>query len=311
MAFKNNNFSNDDPVTRVFRLHFLKLGIDDNAAVLGVTGDLLAWAQNCEKEWNDIYREAKFSRLEASSAFAECRRKQVELTAFYQKAKDLLKALIAESENPDEVMRAYSIDSWTPRTREGIETAVDDLIRQNAVFSAEGVEWVLPEHIIDEIQSLRDEMSALHTDAVTKRDRAKTALKARNKRFIEDTKRLKVIFQMAVLVWGVNSNDLSRIGMVRKSSIWTKRRPPTPENFAYDSDSRIFRWDAIEDVTAYEAHYREADEKGHWTAFYEGVENSCSPPDSLRGVFEFRVRAIAENKESHWSRVLEITFPGS
>jgi len=309
MALKNNNFSNDDPRTRNIRLRFLQMGIDDNAAVLGVSGDLLAWAQNCYEEWFEISEDARLSRIDASYTFKDCRTKQVELTAFYQKAKDLLKALIAESENPDEVMRAYSIDGWTPRTREGIETAVDDLVRQNAVFSAEGVEWVLPEHIIDEIQSLRDEMSALHTDAVTKRDRAKTALKARNKRFIEDTKRLKVIFQMAVLVWGFNSNDLSRIGMVPKSSIWTKRRPPTPENFVYDSDSRIFRWDAIEDVTAYEAHYREADEKGHWTAFYEGEENSCSPPDSLRGVFEFRVRAIAENKESHWSRVLEVTFP--
>jgi len=309
MGLKNNNFSNDDPETRRTRLQSLQSGIDDNAGVLGVTGDLLAWAQHCVEEWNDIYMDAKFSRIYSSIAFKDCRRKQVELTGLYQKAKDLLKALIAESENPDEVMRAYSIDGWTPRSREGIETAVDDLIRQNAVYSAEGVDWVLPDHILAEIQSLRDEMSALHTDAVTKRDRAKTALKTRNKRFAEDTKRLKVIFQMAVLVWGFNNNDLSRIGMVRKSSIWTKRRPPTPENFVYDSDSGIFRWDAIEDVTAYEAHYREADEKGHWTAFYEGEENSCSPPDSLRGVFEFRVRAIAENKESHWSRVLEITFP--
>lgn len=311
MGLKNNNFSNDDPETRRTRLHSLQVGIDDNAGVLGVTGDLLAWAQHCEEEWIEISEDARFSRIYASIAFKDCRRKQLELTGLYQKAKDLLKAMVAESDNPDEVMSAYSIDGWTPRSREGIETAVDDLIRQSAVYSAEGVEWVLSDHILDEIQTLRDEMSALHTDAVTKRDHAKTALKARNKRFADDTKRLKVIFQMAVLVWGVNSSNFWRIGMVRKSSIWTKRRPPTPENFVYDSDARIFRWDAIDDVTAYEAHYREAGEKGHWTAFYEGEENSCSPPDSLRGVFEFRVRAIAENKESHWSRSLEATFPAS
>lgn len=311
MGLKNNNFSNDDPETRRTRLHSLQVGIDDNADVLGVTGDLLAWSQHCEEEWNDIYMDAKFSRIYASIAFKDCRRKQVELTGLYQKAKDLLKAMVAESDNPDEVLSAYSIDGWTPRTREGIETAVDDLIRQNAVYSAEGVDWVLPDHILAEIQSLRDEMSALHTDAVTKRDHAKTALKARNKRFADDTKRLKVIFQMAVLVWGVNSNDLSRIGIVRKSSIWTKRRPPTPDKFRYDSETRFFRWEYIEDVTAYEVQYRDAGEKGHWTAFYEGEDNSCAPPEGLSGVFEFRVRAIAENKESHWSRSLEATFPAS
>ena len=182
---------------------------------------------------------------------------------------------------------------------------VDDLIRQHDIYVAEADPWVLPNNVVDELRTFRTEMGNLHSDAATKRERAKVARKAMKKRFLDDTRRLKLIYGMAILVWGVQSPYFLDLGMLPKSKVWTKKRPPSPENFRFDSEARIFHWFSIEGADSYEAHYREAGGSGHWTAFYEGAENSCPPPEGLSGNFDFRVRAIAKGKEGRWSGGIE------
>jgi len=301
MAIINNLFSKDDTFDRMERLHSLQGSIDDIAAELGVTGNLLAWAQNCEDQWKEARSEARTKEIAKERAFSEFRYKQIDCKKLYQKAKNILKAMIAEHDNTAEIMHAYSINGTTPRTREGLESAVDDLSRQHEIYKAAGDPWVLPDHIVDEIRALRTEMSVLHTTACTLLLKAKVAREAMKARFREDTKRLRLIYEMGVLVWGVDSSNFIGRGFLPKSMVWTKKRPPSPENFRFDESAKTFRWSFIDGADSYEAHYRAAGEGGHWTAFYEGAENSCPPPEGLTGSFDFRVRAIANGKEGHWS----------
>ena len=305
MAIINNLFSKDDAGDRQIRLLFLTGSIDDIAVELGITGDLLIWAQNCEGKWEEAQSEARMGDIAKMRAFSGFRYKQIDCKKLYQKAKKYLKAIIAEHDNAAEIMRAYSIDGRTPLSREGLETAVDDLARQHESYVAAGDPWVLPGLLVDEIVTLRTEMSELHTVARAMLLSAKVAREAMKARFREDTKRLRLVYEMGVLVWGVDSRNFIGIGFLPKSMVWTKKRPPSPENFRYDADTRTFRWDFIDGAESYEAQYREAKTSGHWTTFYEGAENSCPPPEGLSGTFDFRVRAIAKGKEGHWSGSIE------
>ncbi|MCK5833538.1 hypothetical protein KAH81_07705 [bacterium] len=305
MSLHSNNFSQDDILIRGERYIYFSGNIDSLAVELGVTGDLLLWAQNTEAEWEEIRGEARVQKYDAQMTFGAFRRKQNETRALYVRAKALLKAIIASQENADEIIRAYSIDGKTPITREGILSSVDDLAGQNDIYNADGATWVLPDHIVDSLKTLRNEMSDLHSTARTKREKAKVARVAMQKRFREDTHRLKLIYEMGVLVWGVQGLNFLDLGMLPKSRVWTKHRPPAPANFRYDSSSRVIIWGAIEDADRYEAHYRAGGASGHWTAFYEGESNSCPLP-TLTGAHEFRVRAIAKGKEGHWSGAVEV-----
>ncbi len=305
MSITNNSFSKDDPGLRDLRLTLLENSINDYAVELDVTGDLLVWAQNCGDGWDDAQKEARRAENAKGLAFEEFKHKQIDCKKRYQKTKNFLKAIIAPHDNAAEIMRAYSIDGKTPLSREGLECAVDDLARQHETYKAAGDPWILPDHMVDALRTLRAEMSDLHTTACTMRERAKVAREAMKARFRDDTHRLKMVYELSVMAWGVQGGHFLRLGMLRKSMIWTKKRPPSPENFRYDSNARTFQWDLIDGADSYEAHYRESDKSGHWTAFYEGEANSCPQPEGLLGAFDFRVRAIAKGKEGHWSGSIE------
>jgi len=306
MAIRNNNFAQDDYEGRLERLISFCAHITDFSAELGLTGDLLLWAQNARTELEDIRGEAQTKKFDSHMAFSDFRSKQEETKALYQRAKDILRAMIAAQDNADEIIRAYSIDGKTPITREGIETAVDDLAAQHEIYKSEGAEWVLPDHVVDSLRTLRAEMRELHTIARTKREKAKIAREAYHKRFRENTHKLKLIYELGVLAWGVDGNNFMVLGMLPKSMIWTKKRPPSPSNLRYNGTSRELRWDRIDGADSYELNYRESGKGGHWTVIYEGAETRFALAEGFAGDVEFRVRAIAEGKESHWSGALGV-----
>ena len=305
MVITSNNFAEDYVAYRKARLRLLSSGIDIVAADIGLTGDLLVWAQNCREQWEDISGEARIDTAQTNVEFGKYQSAFDKCKKHYQKSKNYLKAIVAKHDNAAEIMRAYSIDGKTPLSREGLECAVDDLARQHEIYKTAGASWVLPDFIVAELLPLRAEMSEIHAAACTQRERAKVLRETAKIRFREDTHRLKLIYEMGVVAWGVQSPNLLRLGMLPKSMVWTKKRPPSPENFRYDADTRTFHWDLIDGAEFYEAHYREAGESGHWTAFYEGAQNSCPPPEGISEKFDFRVRAIAKGKEGHWSGSIE------
>ncbi len=302
----DNNFFADSIEKRSGRLGFLQNRIDEIADEIGVEGNLLLWAQSCEDDWHEIWGKAFIEKGQTGIAFGNYEIAFEKCSKYYQKSKKLLKAIIAEYDNADEIKRSYSINGQTPRSRDGLESAVDDMVRQNDKNVDEGKPWVLPAHFIDELKTLRADMSELHTEACAQREKASAAIEARNKRFREDSRRLRLVYEHAAAVWGVQSNHFIGMGMLPRSMVWTKKRPPAPEEFRYESGERIFRWNAIEGADSYEMHLRGAGQSGHWTSFYEGEDNSCPPPEGLSGAFDFRVRAIANGKEGYWSKSVEV-----
>ena len=308
MATTNNNFSQDDPTSRMGRLDFLQNRIDAVAVELGVAGDLLLWAQTSYDQWEEIYLNADIMKAKTGVAFGAFADKMAECIGFYQKLKNLLKSVVKGYDNAGEIIRAYSIDGNTPRTREGIESAVDDLLQQHEIYKAAGDAWIIPDHFIDELRGLRIQMGELHSAARTQRERAKVARDAAAARFREDTLRMKLIYDLGVLAWGVQGTGFITLGMLPKSMVWTKHVPPSPENFVFDAGSRVFAWDPIDGADKYEVDYRKATQSGHWTAFYEGEESSCGAPDVLIGAYDFRVRAIAGAREGHWSAAVAVDF---
>ena len=84
----------------------------------------------------------------------------------------------------------------------------------------------------------------------------------------------------------------------------------TPKDFAYDEETEKFTWDTVEKAEGYEVDFRLTGASGKWTNMYEGADNHTDkkPPDP--GEYDFRVRAVAEDKQGNWSGVISVNFNG-
>ncbi len=303
MAIRNNNISNDDDGDRIERLLLLERNIDKYAAELGISGDLLAWAQTCETTWSDIRGTSGLENGTVDMKFGDFQTKYKETQHYYQQVKDLLLAIIEQYGTDKEIEDGYGIRGRTPRTRKEFSTAIDDFVREHDVLVAASDPRVLAQTIIDKLVALNEEMNTLWTAAQTQKQVAKKALDAKRARFDEDTVKMRVIYNMARMKWGKQHGHFLVLGFLPASAVWTRKGgPPAPERFEYAGGE--FHWEFIEDVDSYELQYRKTGTSGKWTTIYEGAESQTSEKPSQSGTYDFRVRGIADSKHGKWSKTV-------
>lgn len=301
MAIRNNNIANDDDNNRGSRLLLLETYIDKDAAELGISGDLLAWAQTCKTIWSDMLSLSHVETGTIDESFQEYQIKHKETQNYYQLAKDLLLAIIEQYGTDKEIEDGYGIRGSTSRKRKELSTAIDDFVREHVLLVAAGDPRVLAQTIIDKLVALNEEMNTMWTAAQTQKQVAKKALEAKRARFDEDTVKMRVIYNIARMKWGKQSSNFITLGFLPASMVWTRKGgPPAPERFAYDGGE--FHWASIEDVDSYEMQYRKTGTSGKWTTIYEGAENQTSEKPAQSGTYDFRVRGIADSKHGKWSK---------
>lgn len=77
--------------------------------------------------------------------------------------------------------------------------------------------------------------------------------------------------------------------------------PAAPLNFRYDDTDSTFKWSTVDDATEYELHYRLVDAAGDWTQLYKGTDNFYQGLPDVPGSYDFRVRAIVNDKLGNWA----------
>jgi len=300
----SNDFSNDNDGVRNERCLHLQNNIDTYAAEIGCTGVHLAWAQGCYDTWTDLCSTTIVEDGQKQEATQEYQKKFAECREYYQNAKDLLKSIIWEYEKPDEIEEAYGVRFNTPRSRPLLIDVIKAFKKQHDLFIAAGDPRVIADAIVTQMVTLKDEMDDMATTAGTEKLEASQAFDNKQNEFTTGSDRLKIIYNMAKIIWGNDDPRLFELGFVPKSAIWTENKPPHPKNFLYDDVAKEFKWDAVEGVDSYEVDFRLTGASGDWTTLYEGADNFTDkrPPDP--GEYDFRVRAIADGKLGAWSGVI-------
>jgi len=220
-VLKNNNYIDDDDATRGDRLLLMQTNIDLHAVELSIPVVLVNWAHTCSDGWVDVCAGAEMESGQRDEAYQEYQKKFRECRAYYQDVKDLLMAIIHDFENPDEAEEAYGIRGRTPRSRHALGAAIEQWADQHAVFSGEGDPRVVPLALITNMSSLATEMNSLWTQASIEDRETSAAYRIKEELFSEDTDRLRVIYNIAKLIWGDDDEKLKDLGFVPSSEVWT------------------------------------------------------------------------------------------
>jgi hypothetical protein len=127
-----------------------------------------------------------------------------------------------------------------------------------------------------------------------------------NTMFAAGSNLLRNIYHWTIAVWSNNDPRLLEFGFVPKSMVWTEETAYSPKNFRFDEYDATFKWDDIEDATAYQLDYRLIKTSGKWTELYKNSDNFCAKKPPEPGKYNFRVRAWLDDKPGKWSTVLTV-----
>ncbi len=81
-------------------------------------------------------------------------------------------------------------------------------------------------------------------------------------------------------------------------------KPAAPKNFAYDPETALWRWDAVDgEGVIYELVFRRRYTTGEWALLYKGPETQTAnvPAVSFIGKYDFRVRALEGKHKGYWN----------
>ncbi|MDT3741069.1 MAG: hypothetical protein RO257_16385 [Candidatus Kapabacteria bacterium] len=307
MAFliDNNSFTTDSNGVRVTRLQFLSASIDTYAVELGITGDLLTWAQNAYSVFEDLRSTQTIELGEKDEAFQTSQESDATLSERYQILKDIL---ISRYNNDNDILKIYGFIGQTPDTHDSIISAANDLIKCHNEHKAAGDTLVLPDAMISNFQTLTTNAINAYYTAYNERMESNAATRNLRALYDVDSKRLRALYSWTIATWSKFDPRLIVLGFTQATERVGGRVSATPTNLAYDEVSHVFSWDAVPDSTSYQLAYcPDGQPVQDWMSDYSGTENHTvfEPGD---GDWLVKIRARNVNGYSDWSLTQNVHY---
>ena len=227
---KGNDFSHDTDDVRQARLALLSENIDTYAVLVAVAGALLTWAQGAFDLWVDLCVTASRESGDVDEATQEYRLKYDATREYYVRAKALLNAILESFQDNDEAAEKYGTMRDTPRSVEAVYRKIEQWKDQHDIYTLELDPRVIADSVVTEMMTMAADFYEGWKFAITQKREAAEAYDAKQAEFLLGSKYLKLIYQMAVMVWGDEDPRLIELGFQTKSGIWTEGDPePEPE----------------------------------------------------------------------------------
>jgi len=305
-----NSVYEDIQAVRTARLQFIKAFIDVHAPALELPAMLLSWAQNASDNWYAALIKSDAEWAEKEGAFLAIGIAGAPARERTNIIKELLRSRYVD--RPD-LLERYNIDQTTPRSRKGLMRMADDVYEMHARLVAEGDPLVLPDAMIDGLKSLIDAVKAAETAAQDEFEDAKSATRELQAIFRTDSKKLALLYDWAVAMWGAEDPRMIEIGFVQRypqSGGGGGEVPAAPEDFGYLWLDPVlqFGWHAVDGATSYQIAFSE-DGGVVWEELYSGADTDFEyePPVGLR---QYRVRARNADGYGEWSDIIEYEIAG-
>ena len=304
----DNAFTNDTYDRRSDRLSLISANIVTYAEELGLTETLNSWAISAYDEWSTARVSAGVEKGERDVAFESYQNKFDETRSLVIDIKEVLLALIEDTEEGKEIIDEYGIGGSTPRSRAGLKQFIDQIDETSKRLRAAGDIRVLPEALITRLNDAGTEIVDLWHLAQKEKQESAEAYDTLETVYNEDSQKLRLIYQMAKLIWGTFSPKLILLGFATSTPKHGRGQPNAPADFnkEWSEPELTLYWNDGSNISSYQLVYSEGDEV--WEELYSGDSASYSY-ETPTGKRSYRVRSRNAKGFSEWSNILEFTKP--
>ena len=309
--FKNNAFSADTNWQHLERCRLCTAASATHKTDLGLRN---SWVLDIGTHVTDFETQLNTQNLEDAEyhgAVADLQVKRKDLFDTLASARWMIKTIVddpALSEGDRKMIAdVFDIAQRFPNDLYDllIEIASDILTGQQKLVDMAAV-WKLPDVMITDITDQKTALeNANERTRVEHGEKLKATEDLNTMRGVGDNL-LRNIFRWATAVWGNEDSRLLEFGFVPKSMIWADNTPYAPKNLYYDDSDATFKWDALEDVTDHQLHYRLTNTSSNWTELYKGKDNFCTGKPSEPNEYDFRVRAWDGDNSGRWSTIITV-----
>jgi len=312
--FKNNSVTLDTNWQHLGRCQLCKTASSTHEVDLGLRASWVLDMGTHATNFEDQLNKQNLEDAEYHGAVADLEEKRDVLYEAILSARWMIKTIIDDPTltKGDRRMIEDVFDISQPVESRGydliIEIANDILTGQQKLVDMAAV-WKLPDGVITNLTNAKTALETANETAKIEHGEKLNATETLNTMRAAGNNLLRNIYRWAIAVWGDDDSRLLEFGFVPKSMIWTENTPYAPKNFHFDESDATFKWDAIEDVTAYQLDYRLTNTSGDWTELYKGSDNFCADKPPAAGEYDFRVRAWDNNDSGRWSTVITVDFP--
>ena len=307
----DNNVSNDTYGMRAARLGLIEAHIDEHEQSLSLPAALLAWAQGGYTAWKIVVVNQSAEWGEKEEAFQTVREADGAMYDRYVTIKELLLAAYGTDE---EACAVYGIEGEIPAKRDYRISKVHKLVKGHEVQKAKGDPRVLPDAMIDGLNTLVETAETVWYKAINELDDAKDATVQLHGLYDADCIQLRMLYNWCCSMWGNKDTRLIELGFVQRKH-HGGGQPAPPTGLKCIEETKEFSWDETHLATSYQLAYREyikpdPDKKLpalDWEEAYQGADTTVLFDPGV-GDWEFKVRARNKHGFGDFSEVISVNF---
>ncbi len=224
--FTDNKFIQERESNRSLRLEYVSKKIPDVSTELQVSGGLLDWAVNAKTSYDEVYNVYYFENMEKKHALTDSRNADIALAEIYQLCKNILLSRFKD----DDKLQLFGISGATSRKHNDITSAAELMLKANLDLATAGEPDIIPEILRVRLQNCLNDSVRYYYEIGKKTEAAAKSERLFKEKVESDTKNLKILYNMAVAVWGKENYDLTLLGFaVDNKKRGRKRKMKTEE----------------------------------------------------------------------------------
>ena len=224
--FTDNKFIQERESNRSLRLEYVSKKIPDVSTELQVSGGLLDWAVNAKTSYDEVYNVYYFENMEKKHALTDSRNADIALAEIYQLCKNILLSRFKD----DDKLQLFGISGATSRKHNDITSAAELMLKANLDLATACEPDIIPEILRVRLQNCLNDSVRYYYEIGKKTEAAAKSERLFKEKVESDTKNLKILYNMAVAVWGKENYDLTLLGFaVDNKKRGRKRKMKTEE----------------------------------------------------------------------------------
>ena len=227
----------------------------------------------------------------------------------YMPLKEYLWAKIAGTPQEDEIAEGYGIMRAAPRNFFELNEAINRMKSKHTALTTEGDERVAPQTALDALIAANTNMYKASEGVSAENVESAAAYDALHALFEEDTIKLRLIYQLAVIVLGKYNPKLMLLGFAPSVPRPGSGQPGDVDTFVLNTDNEpnvTFTWNKPTGTTSSQLVYSEDNQVWEVLLYDDLYEYTYNPPDGLR---YYKVRVRNANGFSGWCNTLQYEPP--